>query len=110
LVVWLYCPYALARHAAGVMFDVTKDSATTDDVKDVLCELINIIAGNIKGVLSGSNRLSLPHIVSGSDLQLRFTRHVLLSETSFILDSQPLVVSLLGEGRLSESLDSPSVS
>lgn len=110
LTVWLYCPYVLALHAAAVMFDVTKDSATTDDVKDVLCELVNIIAGNIKGVLSGSNRLSLPHIVSGSDFQLHFTRHVLLSEASFTFDSQPLVVSLLGEGRLSESLDSPSVS
>jgi len=102
--VWLYCPITLARHAAEVMFSVAKNGASTEDVQDVLCELINIISGNIKGVLSGSNRLSLPHIVNG------FPRHVLLSEASFAYDGQPLVVRLLGEGRLSESIESRSVS
>jgi len=108
--VLLYCPMTLARHAAEVMFGVAKNSASMEDVQDVLCELINIIAGNIKGVLSGSNRLSLPHLVNGSDFQLRFPRHVLLSEASFAYDGQPLVVRLLGEGRLSESIESGSVS
>jgi len=110
LMVWLYCPMVLARHAADVMFGLTKGGATTDDVRDVLCELINIIAGNIKGVLSGSNRLALPHIANESDFQLRFTRHLLLSEVSFRFDGQPLVVSLLGEDCPSESLDCRGVS
>jgi chemotaxis protein CheX len=108
LMVLLYCPLGLARHAAEVMLGVAKGGATTDDVQDVLCELINIISGNIKGVLSGSNRLSLPHIVNGSDFQLRFPRHVLLSEASFAYDGQPLVVRLLGEDRLATRSGKPS--
>lgn len=104
--VLLYCPIALARHAAQVMFGIAKEDATTEDVQDVLCELINIISGNIKGVLSGSNRLSLPHIVNGSDFHVRFPRHVLLSEAAFAYEGQPLVVRLLGEDRLSNPANS----
>lgn len=104
LAVLLYCPIALARHAAEVMFAAAKDGATTDDIQDVLGEMINIISGNIKGVLSGSNRLSLPHIVNG-DFALRLPRHVLLSEASFIYAGQSLVVQLLGEDRLSAPVD-----
>lgn len=97
----LYCPLFLARHAAGRMFEMPADQASNDDIQDTLCELINIIAGNVKGVLSGSNHLSLPNVVNGSNFRLRFPRHVLLSEASFLYQEQPLVVRLLGEDRAS---------
>jgi chemotaxis protein CheX len=102
----LYCPMAVAQGAAAVMFDKTPESATLDDIQDTMCELINIIAGNVKGVLSGSSFLSLPSVVKGSDFKLRFPRHVLLSEVSFESDGRPLLVRLLGEDRAGAQIDS----
>jgi len=95
--VLLYCSKALAQNAAGVMFFIEAAKTTAADVQDTLCELINIIAGNVKGVLSGNNHLSLPRVVDGSDFSLRFPRHVLLGEVTFCHRGEPLMVRLLGE-------------
>lgn len=102
----LYCPMALARRAAAVMFDTTPEAATLDDIQDTMCELINIIAGNVKGVLSGSSFLSLPNVVKGSDFKLRFPRHVLLSEVFLESDGLPVLVRVLGEDRAGVQIES----
>lgn len=99
----LYCPMALARHAAGTMIGIDHDPVSTADIHDVFCELISIIAGNVKGLLSGVNFLSLPNIVKGSDFQLRFPRHVELGKACFTCRSMPLLVRVLGEDRLTAS-------
>src|ERR1044071_3306127 len=65
LCVIAYCPQALSQRAASL------------DVQDVMCELVNIIAGNVKGMLSGVNLLSLPSFIKGGEFELRFPRHVL---------------------------------
>lgn len=102
----LYCPMALARRAAATMFDTTAENATLDDVQDTMCELINIIAGNVKGVLSGSSFLSLPNVVKGSDFKLRFPRHVLLGEASFSCDGELMLIRVLGEDKASAAAQS----
>jgi CheY-specific phosphatase CheX len=99
-----YCPQALAQHAACLMFRIVRDKVTSLDVQDVMCELVNIIAGNVKGMLSGTNFLSLPSFTEGGEFELRFTRHVLLSEACFAFESQPLLVQVLGEDRLAPDL------
>ena len=106
--VLLYCSKALAQNAAGVMFGMEPANTTVADVQDTLCELINIITGNVKGVLSGNNHLSLPSVVNGSDFSLRFPRHVLLSEAAFCYGGEPLIVRLLGEDKLLPK-EAPSV-
>lgn len=95
-----YCPQALAQRAASLMFRVAQEEVTSLDVQDVMCELVNIIAGNVKGMLSGVNLLSLPSFIKGGEFELRFPRHVLLSEACFAFESQPLLVQVLGEDRL----------
>jgi chemotaxis protein CheX len=101
----LYCSTILARHAVAQMSDGTPESVTTEDIQDTMCELINIIAGNIKGALSDSSFLSLPSAVKGSDFRLRFPRHVLLSEVSFQSNGQPLLVRLLGEDKAAAQIE-----
>ena len=100
LAVVLYCSADVARNAAGVMFDAEGVTVSNEDIHDAICELINIIAGNIKGALSGSSHLSLPNLVRGKDFKLMFPRHVLLSECHFIYRGEPLLVMLLGEDAL----------
>jgi CheY-specific phosphatase CheX len=107
LAVVLYCSANVARNAAAVMFGAEGAKVSNEDVHDAVCELINIIAGNIKGALSGSSHLSLPNLVKGQDFKLMFPRHVLLSEAQFIYRGEPLLVMLLGEDKLPLRKNSP---
>jgi CheY-specific phosphatase CheX len=100
LAVVIYCSTATARHAASIMFEIESSEPPLEDIHDCMCELINIISGNVKGVLSGSSRLSLPSLVKGDDFKIMFPRHVLLGEAGFIYRGQPLLVLLLGEDKL----------
>ena len=105
----IYCPMALARHAAATMLGIDQEQVSTADVHDVLRELINIVAGNVKGLLSGANLLSLPKIVKGSDFQPRFVRQVELGEACFTSQSMPLLVRLLGEDRPAPAKTTPGI-
>ncbi len=100
LAVVLYCSAKVARNAATIMFGADEATMTIDDIQDAMCELINIIAGNIKGILSGSTHLALPSLIKGHDFKLMFPRHVLLSEAHFSYRDEPILVMLLGEDKL----------
>jgi chemotaxis protein CheX len=101
LAVVLNCSRAAARYAATAMFATTQADEKPEDIQDTMCELINIIAGNIKGVLSGISHLSLPYLVKDQDFKLMFPRHMLLSEVHFTYRGELLCVALLGEDKLS---------
>jgi len=61
------CDCDTACLLASSMLGTEPDSSMNDDVKDVLGEIVNILAGNVKGTLPGRSRLSLPLIVEGND-------------------------------------------
>ena len=105
LAVVIYGSAAMARHAATVMLSLDAEPAEVEDVQDAMCELVNIIAGNVKGVLSGSSYLSLPTLIRGDDFKLTFPRHILLSEAAFNYAGEPLVVTLLGEDQLASRVE-----
>ena len=58
----LTCSESAARHAACVMFDMADDELTDAEISDAIGELINVVGGNIKGILSGNTELSLPTV------------------------------------------------
>lgn len=60
------CTTALASHAAAILFDVPDGAATESDTRDALSELVNITGGNLKPLVPGPSKLSLPQIASGS--------------------------------------------
>ncbi len=99
MAVVLYCPAELAERAATVVFDRNQDTLTNDDIQDVMCELVNIIAGNIKGMLHGTTYMSLPTLVQGVEYSIAFPRHLLLSQVSFDCEGQPVLIMLLGEDK-----------
>jgi CheY-specific phosphatase CheX len=109
LAVALICPVSAAWHAATAMFATVEAEQRPEDVEDAMCELINIISGNVKGVLSGSSHLSLPSLVKGMDFKLMFPRHLLLSEIHFAYRGEPVCVMLLGEDKLASSRERTEV-
>lgn len=59
----LGCSNELARSAAAAMFGKEPDETTSEDIRDALGELTNMVGGNFKTLLKGDCRLSVPKIV-----------------------------------------------
>jgi len=93
--VTIACSTAFARRAAGTMFELTPESASLDEVRDALGELTNIVGGNIKAMLPGPSKLSLPTVTEGTDYSFHVQGSAPLREVWFECDGEPLVVSVL---------------
>jgi chemotaxis protein CheX len=78
----LNCGPRVAREAAAIMFGIPPGEANSGHIQDALGELTNILGGQLKGLLPGPSRLSLPAVVDG----LEFAHH----------DGQDEVVARLG--------------
>lgn len=83
---------ALARTLAGSMLAQPREASSDDDLRDVTGELVNIAAGNLKAVLPGPCRLSLPsvqvHATTAADVVAP------LATASFELFGEPLSLAL----------------
>lgn len=67
----LYCSSRLALELTSIMFEEKPEDLSIEDLQDALGELTNMIAGNIKPLLPGHSRLSLPSVVDGREYQLK---------------------------------------
>ncbi len=59
------CYAPLAAEAASRMFEVKPDELSNSELLDALGEIVNMVGGNIKGLLPGANKLSLPCVSHG---------------------------------------------
>ena len=93
----LSCSRSAARHAARAMFDMTDDELTPAEVRDAIGELINVVGGNIKGILPGPTELSLPTVHDGP---FEVPGHMELGyNVTFTWLDEPVVVTVwTGEG------------
>lgn len=64
-VVALTCSSTAALRATASMLDLEMKQASLADVTDVMGELVNIVGGNIKGLLPPPTDLSLPMVTDG---------------------------------------------
>jgi chemotaxis protein CheX len=88
-------PEKLARDAAAAMFGMESDELGEDEVLDALGEVANMIGGNVKGLIEGECKLSLPTIAEGGDFRVAVpgsSTNVLLV---FDCDGKPFQVKLL---------------
>lgn len=69
-VVLSVCPGA-ARQAAAAMLQMPAGNVSTEDERDVVAELANMVGGNLKSLLPGPLFLSLPTVVEGHNLGLQ---------------------------------------
>ena len=90
----LQCPLTLARTLTAEMFQA--DTAPElDEVQDALGELVNMLGGNVKALLPGPSRISLPAVAVGSDYHLSVVGTNAVTSVSFICDGHPLRITLL---------------
>jgi chemotaxis protein CheX len=75
----LTCPAALARDAAAGVFDTSPAEVPAEQVRDLLGELTNVLAGNLKALLPEVSHLGLPAVTDGTGHGPNF------------LDGQPLL-------------------
>lgn len=56
---------AAARSLTSVMFATDADCVLEEEISDAVAEIVNMIGGNIKGMLGGECNLSIPCISNG---------------------------------------------
>ena len=94
----LECSRSLIRRAASIMFNLREDKLSEDDERDVIGELANVIAGNIKALMHGSNSISLPTIIDGSDYRVSMLDVKSCGDFAFVLDGESLMVTIFEHG------------
>ncbi len=90
----LLCSHAFAEQATEAMFAAEPGTTTQRDLDDAIGELANMIGGNIKNRLSVPCKLSLPTVVSGTELKARFPGARLTTDLRFALAAGTLAVQV----------------
>lgn len=88
-------PESLARKFAATMLDASEDSASPDDLRDTLGEIVNMIGGNLKATLPSPSHLSLPWVTSGHDVRVSFPHAKALDGARFVCEGEPLIVRVV---------------
>lgn len=93
------CGHKQACAFAARFLSMEKPEVVNDVVRDVLGELANMIGGNLKCVLAGGLRLSMPSVVDGSDRNLRVCRAGVRERLVFECEEGAFSVAVLREER-----------
>jgi chemotaxis protein CheX len=107
----LDCSAELARSLASLMFGVEPETAASDEIRDALGELTNMLGGNIKSLLPGPCQLSLPSVTEDLDhidYQLRMQGGELLNEVGFYCEGGPLRIIVVQRDPAASAASSPS--
>ncbi|WP_447968336.1 chemotaxis protein CheX [Nitrospira sp. M1] len=87
----------LTKSAAAVIFGKDLSAVTHDDQRDVLYELTNIIAGNMKSLLPSPCQLSLPIVLLSPIMCCPVSGLTRISALCFDCQGQPMYVSVWQE-------------
>ena len=91
----VFCTARLARELAAIMFETPAEALSVEDVQDALGELANMVAGNIKPLLEGSSRLSLPSVVEGLDYRMIVPGSRIICQVGLQCRGEPLHVTIV---------------
>jgi CheY-specific phosphatase CheX len=83
------CSEQVSVMAAHAAFATHEGDLATTDVRDVLAELANVTAGNLKTILPGESEFSFPEVVDPDE-----GTGSLVAEAGFELQGEPLIVRL----------------
>lgn len=64
----LECSEAMARSAASALFVLEPDALTPRDLQDAVSELVNIIAGNVRALVSSGSQLGIPQALQEEEV------------------------------------------
>lgn len=97
--VHLICGRSVVRVAAARMFSVPEGELADEDLRDALGELTNMVGGNVKTLLPGSEFLSLPTVIEGSDYGVARLDSDLVASTEASHRGKPLRACLFTDHR-----------
>jgi chemotaxis protein CheX len=89
------CSLQLARLATARFLAVEPAEVDIAQIRDAMGELANMSAGSVKPLLPRPCQLSLPSVADGADYTLTVPHGVLILETGFDFQGEPLRVSVL---------------
>ncbi|MFM2125372.1 MAG: hypothetical protein RL328_1823 [Acidobacteriota bacterium] len=92
--VLLHCPPWQACGLAGEFMKRTPPSTVDDDVLDVIGELANMIAGNLKCTFLPGTQLSIPSVTQGADSAPRLCGTRPVQRTAFRTPLGPIWVTM----------------
>ena len=92
--VLLHCPPWQACGLAAEFLKKTPPSSVDDDVLDVMGELANMVAGNLKCTLLPGTHLSIPSVTQGTDSALRLCGSRPIQRTAFRTPLGPIWVTM----------------
>jgi chemotaxis protein CheX len=91
----LQCSHGAAVRAAEAFFE-SADSDNPQNPQDAVCELTNMIGGNLKALMAEEGcSLSLPTVIEGVDYVVRIPHTRQVARRSFMAGDEPVVVTLL---------------
>ena len=93
--VLLECDRRQACQFASRFLSMDLPETVDDVVRDVLGELVNMIGGNMKCILTPGIQLSMPSVVDGSDYCLRVCGAVVSDRLTFQSAGGPIWVTIL---------------
>ena len=83
---------------AGHFLGMPVPPAVSDDVRDVMGELANMIAGNLKCTLAPGIRISVPSVTDGAEYSVHVCRAREVVCAGFDTDAGPFWISLVNAG------------
>jgi len=94
-VISVRCSSEAARLIAAKMLGIAVSEAD-QSMRDAIAEIVNMVAGNFKSKLSGSNHcmLSIPTVITGADYQLCSLDVGQIVQLFVVFDKYPISVSL----------------
>lgn len=92
--VLLHCPPWQACGLAAQFYRKTTPSHVDDDVLDVMGELANMVAGNLKCTLLPGTQLSIPSVMQGTDSAIRLCGSRPIQRAAFRTPLGPIWVTL----------------
>jgi chemotaxis protein CheX len=90
----LQCSGHFAKRAASLMFGMDAAEVGSAEVHDALGELANMVSGNVKALLPGPCRLSLPSVAPGP-IELSLGDGDVERQIWFECDADPIIVRLV---------------
>ncbi|HVN03848.1 MAG TPA: chemotaxis protein CheX [Bryobacteraceae bacterium] len=89
------CGAQQACEFATLFMGIDRPAAVDDDVRDVMGELANMVAGNLKSLLPRGVHLSIPSVVEGSDYKLSLCGIQAVEQMSFASPQGDFRISLI---------------
>jgi chemotaxis protein CheX len=83
-----------AKKAAAAFLAMEVDEVSSEDVSDVLGELVNIVGGNVKAMLPPGCFLSLPQVVLAPESATRYPSAERVSALNGTWEGEPVSVSM----------------